>query len=214
VYITISIFTSYPVKIREAERDRINYKDKSLIYLGFLLFFYMTMEAGIAGWIVEYYRTVLMESEALSLFSLSLFFILITAGRLVSSFYADRIGLDNTLLLNMAAAMGCLIIGTLFRQAAILIPCSGFFLATAFPSTVALLSKVLKTGNIRILGAFFSIGGLGGLAGPWLIGAFARQAGLDRAYLLLIPFSLCGVLSIYLFKRNYHERTDIQPAAL
>lgn len=214
VFITISVFTSYPVKRREMEQGEVGHWNKSVVFLALLLFFYMTVEAGIAGWLVEYYITYLQQGEALSLFSLSLFFILITAGRLFSSFYADRIGLDNTLLYNLIAAMICLILGVSIESAAILIPCSGFFLATVFPSTAALISTVLRSGNIRILGAFFSIGGLGGLVGPWMIGVLARKTDLDTAFLLLIPFSLCCVLSIQLFKRYYNERTDIQPAAL
>ncbi len=216
IWIGFSIFFSYPLRDRapEAEAgDGVSW-NRSVLFLGILLFFYMTLEAGIGGWLVQYFAVLRERGEESGQFALSLFFILLTAGRLVSSLYVDRLGLELSLTLNILGVLVCAGLGVLFRNLVLLVPVSGFFMAPLFPSTVALISTVLHSGSLRILGLFFALGGLGGLAGPWLIGYGARHAGLDRAFGLLIPFAVCALISILLFKRLFHERISFPSAEI
>ena len=170
-----------------------------VVLLGIILFFYMTLEAGISGWIVEYGRAVSGLNEASSLFYLSLFFILLTAGRFLSSFYVDKFGLNRSIMFNFVMVLLLVAGGTMYRNLTILIPVSGLFMAPIFPTTVALISNQLKSSNIRIMGIFFSIAGIGGVFGPWMIGLLAKGFSLQTGFALLMIFAICGLTVCALF---------------
>ena len=168
--------------------------------LGGALFFYMTLEAGISGWIVEYGRNTIGLNENTALFYLSLFFILLTAGRFFSSFYVDRIGLHRSVFLNFILILILVGAGVLFEKLFFLIAISGFFMAPIFPTTVALISYELGSSNIRIMGVFFSVAGLGGIFGPWMIGMVADSFSLQAGFALLMVFSISAITISALFR--------------
>ncbi|MDC7227739.1 MAG: MFS transporter [Spirochaetales bacterium] len=186
-----------------------------VILLGGALFFYMTLEAGISGWMVEYGKNSVGIGEREALFYLSLFFILLTAGRLLSSFYVDRFGLYRSILLNFIVIFVFVAGGVTFKFLFVLIPCSGLFMAPIFPTTVALISNELDSSNIRILGFFFAIAGLGGIFGPWMIGLLAAEFSLQTGLTLLMAFTVCAVIicGLYTFtgRMRKHKGKEIQP---
>ena len=159
----------------------------------------MTLEAGISGWMVEYGRTVGL-GEQTALFYLSLFFILLTAGRFLSSFYVDRLGLQRSILVNFLVILVLVAGGSIFRKFFILIPCAGLFMAPIFPTTVALISHELGSSNIRVLGFFFAVAGLGGIFGPWMIGMLAKGFSLQTGLALLMVFAVCAVTVCALYR--------------
>jgi fucose permease len=63
-------------------------------------------------------------------------------------------------------------------------------MAPLFPTTVALLVGDLGMVGLRTTGVFFSIAGLGGLFGPWLIGLISRELSLRFGFGVLPIFAL------------------------
>ena len=177
--------------VEEEEQDKLSI-NPSVALLGGVLFFYMTLEAGISGWMVEYGRTIGLSNQ-IALFYLSLFFILLTAGRFLSSLYVDRLGLHKSILLNFTVILALVAGGITFKDFFILIPCAGFFMAPIFPTTVALISNELGSTNIRTLGFFFAVAGLGGIFGPWMIGMLAKSFSLQTGLALLMVFAICAI---------------------
>jgi fucose permease len=58
--------------------------------------------------------------------------------------------------------------------------------------------------GLRTTGAFFSIAGLGGLAGPWLIGYISREVSLRIGFGILPLFALAFIVLtiIYLLQKR------------
>jgi len=160
------------------------------VVLSGFLFWYMTLEAGIAGWLVAYVRHEAALSEQLSNTYLSLFFIMLTVGRFLSSRYVDRLGLLRTIIIHVLAVLVMVCLPLIFVQAHVLLPLSGLFMAPLFPTTVALLVGDLGMVGLRTTGVFFSIAGLGGLFGPWLIGLISRELSLRFGFGVLPIFAL------------------------
>lgn len=181
----------YPDESSEQISIKVNSK---VLILGGLIMLYMAIEIGISGWIVEYGKTIVGLGMQKALFYLSLFFILITAGRFLSSLYVDALGLSLAVLINYAGVLILITLGLIFNGMSILIPISGIFMASIFPTTVALISNELGGSNIRIMGVFFATGGIGGIAGPWLIGLISKYFSLQTGFSLLAVFSLSAVI--------------------
>ncbi len=177
----------------------------SIALLGGVLFFYMTLEAGISGWLVEYGRNVIGLNERDALAYLSLFFILLTAGRLLSSFYVDRIGLQRVIFLSFFMILILTFFSAVFKQMFFLVSCTGLFMASIFPTTVALISNELESSGSNMMGVFFAIAGAGGIFGPWMIGMLSDSHSLQVGFALLMVFSICA-LSVCLLYQWGHCR--------
>lgn len=175
--------------------------NKKLVLLAFLLFWYMTIEAGLSGWIVTYALFVSPEKHSLAHGLLSAFFILLTCGRLVSSNYVDSLGLEKSIILGGAGALISLTISLVFPSLNVLLPLVGLFLSFLFPTTVALISNELGDAGLHTMGIFFSISGIGGLVGPYFVGLLASAVSLTAGMWLLVAFGICFLLFIVRYAR-------------
>lgn len=211
IVLVVSVFIVSRGVSRSGLDDRVVYEPNQkfvwtwqFVVLGGFLFWYMTLEAGISGWLVAYVRQEAALSEKLSNTYLSLFFIMLTIGRFLSSRYVDRIGLLKTIIIHVLAVLIMVSLPLLFVQAHFLLPLSGLFMAPLFPTTVALLVDDLGMVGLRTTGAFFSIAGLGGLAGPWLIGYISREVSLRIGFGILPLFALAFIVLtiIYLLQKR------------
>jgi fucose permease len=211
IVLVVSVFIVSRGVSRSGLDDRVVYEPNQkfvwtwqFVVLGGFLFWYMTLEAGISGWLVAYVRQEAALSEKLSNTYLSLFFIMLTIGRFLSSRYVDRIGLLKTIIIHVLAVLIMVSLPLLFVQAHFLLPLSGLFMAPLFPTTVALLVDDLGMVGLRTTGAFFSIAGLGGLAGPWLIGYISREVSLRIGFGILPLFALAFIVFtiIYLLQKR------------
>jgi fucose permease len=167
----------YP-KTASSASDRIDFKHlgKSAFSPQMILFYisiglYVSVELGIASWVVEFLQKVRGQSVEQSTQVLSLYFGLMMAGRFVGSFFVERVGYLRSILIAMLAAAGCIALGLFGPPAfAILLPATGFFLSIVFPTITAAASD-LHTENVStILGLLFAFAGVGGMLGPWLVG--------------------------------------------
>lgn len=211
IVLVVSVFIVARGVSRSGLDDRVVYEPNQkfvwtwqFVVLGGFLFWYMTLEAGISGWLVAYVRQEAALSEQMSNTYLSLFFIMLTIGRFLSSRYVDRIGLLKTIIIHVLAVLVMVSLPIVFVQAHFLLPLSGLFMAPLFPTTVALLVDDLGMVGLRTTGAFFSIAGLGGLAGPWLIGYISREVSLRIGFGILPLFALAFIVLtiIYFFQKR------------
>lgn len=186
------------------ESERLPFS-RNLLLLGLFLFFYMSLEAGISGWLVSYLIALDRYTYELSHTMLSLFFIMLTIGRFLSSLYVDKVGLERTIILHILGSLGVLLLGTLIQPLAILLPLMGLMLAPLFPTTTALISRELGDVGLHIMGLFFAIGGLGGLFGPYVIGIVASSASLLTGFQLLILFAGVYLGLTLLYRRLSRE---------
>jgi fucose permease len=133
---------------------------------------------------------------------------MLTIGRFLSSRYVDRLGFLRTIILHVLAVSVMVGIPTIFVDAHVLLPLAGLFMAPLFPTTVALLVEDLGMVGLRTTGIFFSIAGLGGLFGPWLIGFISREFSI-RAGFVMLPLFACIFLVFTLIYSARKRRATI-----
>lgn len=189
--------------IYEPTETKKPWEPQAFILSGFL-FWYMTIEAGISGWLVAYARQTIGLPQAIASTYLSLFFIMLTLGRLISSHYVDRLGLLRAITLNVSVVFILISSAIVFPNMHIALPLTGLCMAPLFPTTVAILVQTLGASQLQTTGIFFSIAGLGGVIGPWIIGLVARNYSLRAGISLLSVFSICflGMILIYSIERR------------
>lgn len=171
--------------------------DKSLINLGIIAFCSMICEGAMFDWSGVYFKKVVMAEPAWLGAGYTAFMLTMALGRFVADGFTHRFGLKNTLKISgLLTATGLLL--------AVLMPglwtaILGFLLVGAGVSSVVPLvyseagrSKVLSPGVA--LAAVSTIGFLGFLIGPPLIGFVAGAFSLRASFSIIALMGLCVTL--------------------
>jgi MFS family permease len=171
--------------------------DKSLINLGIIAFCSMICEGAMFDWSGVYFKKVVMAEPAWLGAGYTAFMLTMALGRFVADGFTHRFGLKNTLKVSgLLTATGLLL--------AVLMPglwtaILGFLLVGAGVSSVVPLvyseagrSKVLSPGVA--LAAVSTIGFLGFLIGPPLIGFVAGAFSLRASFSIIALMGLCVTL--------------------
>jgi MFS family permease len=171
--------------------------DKSLVNLGIIAFCSMICEGAMFDWSGVYFKKVVLAEPAWLGAGYTAFMLTMALGRFVADGFTHRFGLKNTLKVSgLLTASGLLL--------AVLLPglwtaILGFLLVGAGVSSVVPLvysaagrSKVLSPGVA--LAAVSTIGFLGFLIGPPLIGFVAGAFSLRASFSIIAIMGLCVTL--------------------
>ncbi len=168
------------------------------------ILFYVAAEIGVASWLVTFLQEIRGASVLGSNQSLSLFFALLTLGRLVGGFIVHRLGYLRSILFASIGSLVCISVGT-FTNLSIFLPFTGFFFSIIFPTFTAAVSENLKENTNTILGVLFTFAGVGGLLGPWAIAWASNLLGLKLGFTLEAIFIALLVASVLILLK---ERKD------
>lgn len=171
--------------------------DKSLVNLGLIAFCSMICEGAMFDWSGVYFKKVVMAEPAWLGAGYTAFMLTMALGRFVADSFTHRFGLKSTLqvsgLLTAAGLVLAVVLPGLWTAIA------GFLLVGAGVSSVVPLvysaagrSKVLSPGVA--LAAVSTIGFLGFLIGPPLIGFVAGAFSLRASFALIAVMGLCVTL--------------------
>jgi fucose permease len=118
-------------------------------------------------------------------------------GRLIGGFFVHRIGYLRSILFMSIGGILCIMAG-LFgpKEAAFLLPITGFFLSITFPTITAAVSDTHTENGNTILGVLFTFAGLGGVIGPWFIAWGSDLFGLQTGFSLNIVFLMILIISV------------------
>ena len=158
------------------------------------LLFYAPMEATMAAWATTYLGEKRV-SETMASTMLSAFWLAFMVGRLVTALSVTAFPLTaaatNTLIIGLSLACVLVWVGvtlTTSRGVACgLVVLAGLAFGPTFPTIIGVL-----TGHVhpavagRAVGLFFMIGGIGWSVIPILIGAYARRASVQKAFLIAV----------------------------
>ena len=189
---------------RQADQPIFARPDKSLLMLGIIAFCTMICEGAMFDWSGVYFQKVVQADKAWVGAGYTAFMATMASGRFVSDWFAGKFGLKPTLQLSgILIAIGLLL--------AVLLPglptaIAGFLLVGAGVSSVIPLvysaagkSKVLSPGVA--LAAVSTIGFLGFLIGPPLIGLVAGATSLRISFAIIAVMGLC--VSIFSTKAKF-----------
>jgi fucose permease len=181
------------LKVKSNENMRISdvtilVKNNIIVQFIFLLFAYVGVEQAIAGWLPTYLITTLGVSHFTSSSTLSLFFIGLTIGRLLTGIISEKIGYSDTLLiLSLGSSFFLLLIFTFNSVNPIILffMFTGFFLSGIFPTVMALVGSIFPQYSGSLSGILTAAGGVGGMLLPLGMGVVSDYAGLKQG--LFVP---------------------------
>lgn len=168
--------------------------DKSLLILGMIAFCSMICEGAMFDWSGVYFKKVVMADKAWVGAGYTAFMATMASGRFIADWFAGKYGLKRTLQLSgLLIASGLLLAVTLPGLVTAIV---GFLLVGAGVSSVVPLvysaagkSKVMSPGVA--LAAVSTIGFLGFLMGPPLIGLVAGATSLRISFSIIAVMGLC-----------------------
>jgi fucose permease len=207
LFVAIFIFLRFPKAEEKAQLDfrhipQIAFKGQ-LPWFYVAIAFYVSIEIGMASWLVTFLQQIRDATVSQSNQALSLFFAMIMIGRLVGGFFVHRVGYLRSILIMTSGGFLCLI-GGLYgpKEISFLLPVTGFFLSITFPTLTAAVSDTHTENANTILGMLFTFAGIGGLIGPWFIAWGSDLFGLQIGFSINIIFMLMLLVSVLALKRR------------
>ena len=171
--------------------------DKRLVLIAFILLAYVSVEIGMASWMVDYLKEIKNMSVERGAVYLSLYFGFMTLGRFAGSFIIDRIGFLKGMIIATASSVVCMALGIFLPPPfSFLLPLTGFFFSIMFPTATALATEGKEPSSTGTIFSFiFFFAGLGGMIGPWLVGQTANLHSIQTGFCVNIGY---GVLMLVL----------------
>jgi MFS family permease len=171
--------------------------DKSLIKLGIIAFCSMICEGAMFDWSVIYFKKVVLAPEALIGLGFTTFMFTMAGGRFVADWFAHKFGLKRTLQVSGSLTATGLAIAVAFPH--VYTAMIGFLLVGAGVSSVVPMvysaagkSKTMSPGVA--LAAVSTIGFMGFLVGPPVIGFIAGIATLRASFVLIACMGISVVV--------------------
>jgi MFS transporter, FHS family, glucose/mannose:H+ symporter len=206
LFVLLLLFLQFP-KAQE-QNNSIDFKNiPNFAFKGILpwfyaaIAFYVAAEIGVGSWLVTFLQETRGQSILASNQNLSLFFGLLTLGRLVGGFIVHRLGYLRSILFASIGSLACILLGT-FTNFSVFFPITGFFFSIIFPTFTAAVSENLKENTNTILGVLFTFAGIGGLLGPWIIAWASDLLGLKLGFAFIGIFTVLLVASVLMLLKG------------
>jgi MFS family permease len=168
--------------------------DSSLIKLGVIAFCSLICEGAMFDWSVIYFKKVVLAHGAWMGAGYTAFMLTMASGRFVADWFAHRFGLKRTLQISGVLTATGLLIAVVFPY--LFTALAGFLLVGFGVSSVVPLvysaagrSKTMSPGVA--LAAVSTIGFMGFLIGPPVIGFIAGLASLRASFTLIAAMGIC-----------------------
>ncbi|MGI4805022.1 MAG: MFS transporter [Janthinobacterium lividum] len=171
--------------------------DNSLLKLGAVAFCSMICEGAMFDWSVIYFKKVIHAENAWIAAGYTAFMSTMAGGRFVADWFSGRFGLKRTLQLSGSLTAIGLVVAVVFP---VMIPAIiGFMLVGAGVSSVVPLvySAAGKSGTMSpgvAIAAVSTIGFVGFLVGPPVIGFVAGAFSLRASFMLIAAMGMCVVI--------------------
>lgn len=190
--------------------DRSFLKVKQFWLAAAILFFYISCEYAIVGWLVTYFQDIGALSANHAQMMNSLLWLVIFAGRMTGAAITGKIS-RSKLLLTDGAGFFLFFLLMFFSRSALPITVGiigvGFFMATIYPTAFAFGSDYIK-GNDLGSSAIIFTGSIGGIITPALVGFVAEQSGIRAGIGVVVVLTFMLVLSIIFSVLSVHS--DLQ----
>ncbi|MGR4897392.1 MFS transporter [Stenotrophomonas sp. LARHCG68] len=167
--------------------------DRSLLNYGLIILFSMTCESIMYDWTAVYFQDVVSADQRFVGLGLTVFMGAMTVGRLLLNRFVDRVGIRTTLqwsgvLVLIGMTMTILYPGLVSSVIAFCLV--GLGICTVIPLVAGAAAKSSTMAPSAAIASVLTIGFLGTLAGPPLIGFLSETFGLRYAFIV------CAMLAI------------------
>lgn len=165
-----------------------------------MIFFYISTEYAIVGWLVTYFQDIGVLSADLAQLMNSLLWLVILIGRLIGAAITSKVSGSKLLLVDGVGFFVFFLLVFLSRTPAPIVVGiigAGLFMATIYPTAFAFGSECIK-GNDVGTGVMMFIGSIGGIVTPALVGVVAQWAGIQAGMGVVVILTALLLLSILL----------------
>lgn len=180
--------------------DRSFLKVKQFWLGSAMLFFYISVEYAIVGWLVSYFQDTGVLSADWSQMMNSLLWLVIFCGRMIGAAITGKISRSRLLLIDGVGFFAFFLV-MFFSRNPVLIVLGlmgvGLFMATIYPTAFAFGSDCIRGNDLGCSIMIFT-GSAGGIITPALVGLVAERAGIRAGMGLVAVFTALLLLSIVL----------------
>jgi len=175
-------------------------KSRSFWLASAILFFYISAEYAITGWMVTYFQDIGVLAANLSQLMSSLLWVVMFAGRMVGAVIVGKVSRKLLLVVDGAGLLGFFLLVFFSRsQTPIFLGIMGvgLFMATIYPSALALGTQSVR-GNDLGVSSMILAGSIGGIAAPAAVGLVAERAGIHAGMGVVVVVTVLLMLTILL----------------
>ena len=197
VFIIVFIARKYLIPGTSAQTEKKKFFSKPegvLVQLGIIAFCSMAAEGAMFDWSGVYFKEVVEAPHSLVIMGYASFMIMMATGRFVGDRIIARIGRKKMLQISGIFVLTGLLISVLFPYlvtATLGFLIVGFGVSSVIPTVYSTAARSAKIAPGMALASVSSIGFLGFLLGPPLIGYIAHLASLQYSFAVVALFGLC-----------------------
>lgn len=183
-------------KSKAKESNMAFLKSIDFYIIGLILFFYLGAENCVNGWFVTYFKSRGIMSDAYATNLVSITWLVIMIGRLLTAYISRKISSQKLILINcIGTSLGfiLLISNTNLLWITIAVVIMGFFFAGIYPTGIANAGIYIK-GSTTGVSMLLAIAALGGIITPQIIGVVADHIGMTGAVAFLTVNVICMVI--------------------
>ena len=189
-----------PEKLEKSVKaiDRSFLKSRSFWLASGILFFYVSTEYAITGWLVTYFQDIGALSDNLSQLMSSLLWLVMFAGRMVGALIVGKVSRKILLLADGIGLLVFFLIVFFSRsQMPIIFGIAGvgLFMATIYTSAMALGTESVR-GNDLGISAMTLAGSAGGIITPATVGFVAEKAGIQAGMGVIVGTTVLLLITI------------------
>ena len=202
VFVIVLVARKYliPGTSAPAEKKKFFSKpDGILVQLGIIAFCSMSAEGAMFDWSGVYFKEVVKAPGSLVILGYASFMIMMATGRFVGDRIIARVGRKKLIQVSGILILAGLLISVAFPYlitATLGFLTVGFGVSSIIPTVYSTAAKASKIGPGMALASVSSIGFLGFLLGPPVIGYIAQLASLRYSFAVVALFGLCITLIV------------------
>ncbi len=197
--VQLAVYCKMPLPAEQFGRGRkqadYSFLKVRLFWLGSaMLFFYISTEYAIMGWLVTYFQDIGVLDASQSQLMNSLLWLVIFCGRMIGAAVTGKVSKDKLLLVDGFGLCAFFLLMFFSRTPAPIVAGLmgvGLFMATIYPTAFAFGSDCIRGNDLGCSIMIFS-GSAGGIITPALVGFVAERAGDIRAGMAVV--AVCTVL--------------------
>lgn len=189
-----------PEKIEKSVKsiDRSFLKQKSFYLASAILFFYVSTEYAINGWLVTYFQDIGVLSDNVSQMMSSLMWLVMFIGRMIGASIVGKVSRKALLLFDGIGLMLCFA-QVFFSRSALPIILGmagvGLFMATIYTSAMALGTEAVRGNDLGVSWMILA-GSAGGIITPSAVGFVAQRAGIQAGMGVVVAMTVFLLLTI------------------
>lgn len=178
--------------------DRSFLKSRSFWLASAILFFYVSTEYAINGWLVTYFQDIGVLGDTMSQMMSSLLWLVMFTGRMIGAVIVGKVSRKALLVADGVGLMVFFLL-TFFSRSQLPIVLGiigvGLFQATIYTSAMALGTEAVRGNDLGVSWMILA-GSAGGIITPWTVGFVAERSGIQAGMGVVVVMTAALLITI------------------